>query len=136
MRAFGIRIISGTQDYVNIYPTARRNMPARILCHGAQVRSDESKLLHRLCEYAENYNVAQGLFVFPDGDYYPKTCPWTFPNFPNPKGASVDYVGTFDLPVQKDELELMPELGRYSFTLPDLDDDIKMSRWEAGEHEI
>lgn len=115
VRAFGIRIVTGTQDYINIYPSARRNMPARILCHGANVKSDESRLLNRLCRYAESYTVAQGLFVFPDGDYVPRSCPWSFPYFPKPPGASVDYIGRFDQPEEKDDQsELMPDLGQFS----------------------
>lgn len=115
VRAFGIRIVTGTQDYINIYPSARRNMPARILCHGANVKSDESRLLNRLCRYAESYTVAQGLFVFPDGDYVPRSCPWSFPYFPKPPGAIVDYIGRFDQPETKsDESESMPDLGRYA----------------------
>lgn len=112
VRAYGVRLILGTQDYVNVYPAARRNMPARVFCHGAVVKSDESKQLHRLAEYSQNYAKWEGLFVFPDGDYYPRTCPWTFPNYPKPRGAKIRYSGKVDLKKKDDGAdEQIPDVG-------------------------
>jgi len=137
VRAFGIRIITDTQDNINIYPSARRNLPTRILCHGANIKSDESKLLNKLARYAENYAPHQGLIVFSDGDYVPKTCPWNFPFFPKPESASVDYIGRFDVKEEKadDDSELMPDLGKYAAQaiMPALADGPEIPNWTEIE---
>jgi len=109
-------------------------MPARIFCHGAVVKSDESKLMHRLAEYSQNYSKKEGLFIFPDGDYYPRTCPWTFPDFPKPKGARVRYIGKVDRPVAQEEVEQeLPDLGRYAADAvePEREKAMGVSRWDV-----
>jgi hypothetical protein len=101
VRAVGIRIITGTQDPMMILPAARKNLPVRLLCAGARIKSDESALLAKLCRYAEHYQVNEGLIVYPNGMYYPTWGPWPFPFFPKPKGIKIDYSGTLD----KDQVE-------------------------------
>jgi hypothetical protein len=111
-RGNGIRVVTATQENSNILPSARKNMPARILCRGARVKSDESKKLSYLCGFAEGYEPSQGLFVLPNMRYFPRTCPWTFPEFKKPAGASVDYIGMYaDIPV--DDEGLPDNMGLY-----------------------
>lgn len=98
VRAFGIRLIGGTQDWGFILPGARRNLPARILCRGAVVKQSESPKLYRLRGFFENYEPWEGLFVFQDGNYFPSTCPWTFPLYRKPEGCEVEYSGYYDEP--------------------------------------
>ena len=140
MRAYGIRLIMGTQDYMNVYPAARRNMPARIFCHGAVVKSDESRTMHRLAEYSQNYAKWEGLLVFPDGDYYPRTCPWKFPDFPKPKGARIRYLRKVDRPLPKDEIEResLPDMGLYHDLViePERDRTVAPSRYDIAAGDL
>lgn len=108
VRATGIRMVLATQSDRMVYPSARDQMPTSILCQGAQVKSDESRLLHSLCGFAERYATNEGLIVYSDGKYSWKL----FPNYPKVKGARIRYTGKFDQ-VPDDEEQLDPDLGVY-----------------------
>jgi hypothetical protein len=137
LRAFGIRFVFATQSDRNIFPAARDQMPATILCHGAQVKSDVSKLLHDLCMFAERYSVAEGLFVFADGDYYPRHCPWPFPDFPKPAGSRIRYHGKFDSGnEEEEEVDLSVDTGQYaSMMIPPDDEGETISRYDLPMEE-
>jgi hypothetical protein len=110
-RGNGIRVITATQENSNLLPSARKNMPARILCRGARVKSDESKTLSRLCEYAERYKPNQGLFVLPSGKYIPSWAPWAFPFYDKPEKASIEYIGNFVDAIEDEEEIHVENLG-------------------------
>jgi hypothetical protein len=107
VRASGIRIVTSTQDPMMLLPAARKNLPVRLLCGGARIKSDESTLLFRLCKYAEYYQVSEGLLVYPNGEYFPFDGPWKFPLFEKPSGIRIEYTGQLD----REEIEGEGEKG-------------------------
>ena len=128
LRSVGIRLAFCSQSYRNIPPAARENMLCTILCHGADISSDENGDLSRWCSGVgrlptSRYKANQGRFVFEDMDSYPPKMPWDFPLFPLDerdrdwvKGLRVRYVGQHDGQGEEIETktECLPELGRFS----------------------
>jgi hypothetical protein len=125
IRAYGGRLILIAQGYKNLPPATRENLPNNLLCRGAKVSADENNALSVFNQYTSRYPPEKGLFVYSDGEPYPKKVPWTFPFFPMPK-IRVQYIGEFDNPteaavVQEEaEQEMIPDLSKYSALVQDL----------------
>ncbi|WAC04028.1 MAG: hypothetical protein OS112_06005 [Methanoregula sp.] len=88
MRSAGCRFVLSAQDYTNVPPAIRQNMLCSIICRGADVARDESKVLaqhtrgmHGRTSPA-HFKRDEGYFVHADGTVYPVGRPWIFPLFP------------------------------------------------------
>ena len=125
IRAYGGRLVLIAQGYKNLPPATRENLPNNLLCRGAKVAPDENNALSAYNQYTNRYKPSEGLFVYSDGEPYPKRAPWTFPFFPMPK-IKVQYIGEYDNPSaqaimeQEIEQEMIPDLSKYNTVLQDL----------------
>ncbi|MBE3136067.1 MAG: hypothetical protein IMZ43_01520 [Thermoplasmata archaeon] len=125
IRAYGGRLVLIAQGYKNLPPATRENLPNNLLCRGAKVSPDENNALSAYNQYTSRYRPEQGLFVYSDGEPYPKKVPWTFPFFPMPK-IKIQYIGEFDNPTeqaiitQEIEQEMTPDLNKYTALVQDL----------------
>ena len=126
IRAYGGRLVLIAQGYKNLPPATRENLPNNLLCRGAKVTSDENNALSAYNQYTSRYKPEQGLFVYSDGEPYPKRAPWTFPFFPMPK-IKVQYIGEYDNPSEQDKIEqeiteeMIPDLSKYNAVLQALE---------------
>lgn len=126
-RSIGVRMILSAQDYKNITPATREQTLNAILGRGANVTPDENRELARACyspkdgvKSTHTFSREYARFVFDDGRFYPND-PWKFPLFPDDEE---DRARLYNMTVkygrkyfgrteeQKDEEELIPELGR------------------------
>lgn len=125
IRGSGGRLIFFAQNYKNITPASRENLNCTLMCRNAHVTSSENSSLSKFNHFSPRWKPSEGLFVFSDGTISPKTGPWTWPYYPMPK-IRLRYVGDFDRPSQEQlqeqeiEQELMPDLGKYSGIMQDL----------------
>lgn len=139
IRGAGGRLIFFAQNYKNITPASRENLNCTLMCRNAIVTSSENASLSKFNYFTTRWQPKHGLFVFSDGTIYPKTCPWSWPFYPMPK-IRMRYVGDFDQPTKMEkaleelEQELIPDLGKYSGTIQDLQGfqvPTIVSRWDA-----
>lgn len=125
IRAYGGRLVLIAQGYKNLPPATRENLPNNLLCRGAKVSPDENNALSAYNQYTSRYKPDEGLFVYSDGEPYPKKAPWKFPFFPMPK-IKIQYIGEFDTPTvqavieQEVEQEMTPDLSKYTAIIQDL----------------
>ena len=126
LRAYGGRLVLIAQGYKNLPPATRENLPNTLLCRGAKVSSDENNALSTFNQYTSRYSPQKGLFVYSDGDPYPKRAPWKFPFFPMPK-IKIQYIGEYDNPSEQQKIEqeieeeLIPDLSKYNAVLQALE---------------
>ena len=125
IRAYGGRLVLIAQGYKNLPPATRENLPNNLLCRGAKVAPDENNALSIYNQYTSRYKPSDGLFVYSNGESYPRKAPWTFPFFPMPK-IKIQYLGEYDNPTEKAKIqleieqELTPDLSKYNGMLQDL----------------
>lgn len=100
------RLILLTQSFKNITVASRENMPAVLIGRRAEISTSDSKVLAERSVYCGRYKSHQGLFVFPDGDINPWSCPWAFPYYPLPAGVKVKYIGFWDVKPKENETGL------------------------------
>ena len=108
-RSAGIRLAMYDQDHNNITPASRENLLCAVLCHGADVKSDENPALGRWCQlqqpaHPSRFKSHQGRFVYEDGSSFPPDGVWNFPFFPRSeidrewiKRVRVRPVGFYDI---------------------------------------
>lgn len=145
IRSSGGRLIMYVQDFMNIPPAMRENLVCALLCRGASIRSDESKVLAPHCNPAPwvkapaNFKKNEGKFITEDGRASPTNRPWVFPLMPKSeedrkwlKRCRVRYVGFNDQrPAEAEtETECFPELGRFQALAikPEIQE-VAESRW-------
>jgi hypothetical protein len=139
IRGSGGRLIFFAQNYKNITPASRENLNCTLMCRNAHVTSAENASLSKYNYFTTTWEPKHGLFVFSDGTICPKTGPWSWPFYPMPR-MRMRYVGDYDRPSkmemqeQEIEQELIPDLGKYSCIVQDLQGfEIPhiVSRWEG-----
>jgi hypothetical protein len=134
IRSKGFRLVFSAQDFKNVTPASRENMLNAILGRGANVPADENKEWARACgDYktgvrsTATFKPKEARFIFDDGRFYAPgddpTAPWKFPLFPESEedreklyNMTVKYGQKHygRTPEQKEQEELIPELGRFS----------------------
>ena len=125
IRAYGGRLVLIAQGYKNLPPATRENLPNNLLCRGAKVAPDENNALSSFNQYTNRYKPSEGLFVYSDGEPYPKRAPWTFPFFPMPK-IKTQYIGEYDNPTEHEKIEqeieqeMIPDYSKYNAILQNL----------------
>jgi len=143
IRAYGGRLVLIAQGYKNLPPATRENLPCTLLCRGAKISPDENNALSCYNQYTSRYKPADGLFVYSDGEAYPKRWPWTFPFFPMPD-IKIQYKGDYDNPTESQtveyeiETEMTPDLSKYNAVVQDLigfEVPHKISRYEVIDND-
>lgn len=153
IRSAGGRIVAYSQGFKNLPPAMRANLVCAILCRGADISSDESKVFSPHCnpppwvKRPANFRKKEGKFITEDGRASPTNIPWPFPLFPKSEDdrrwierCRIRYVGFNDQPPEESEVteECLPELGRFSVLAiqPEIQE-VAESRWNipTGETE-
>lgn len=129
IRSSGGRLVMYAQGFKNIPPAIRENLVCALLCRGADVKSDESRVLYPHCnpdpwvKRPANFRKNEAKFITEDGRASPTNKPWPFPLMPKDdedrlwlKRCRVRYTGFHDQPpeIAEPEEECFPDLGRYA----------------------
>lgn len=149
IRAYGFRLIFFAQDFTDVPPALRENLPCFILCSGAIVEATRKLRYH--CtptvpgwKGTLQYRRNEAKFVDRFGDASPNDRPVPWPMFPKNeddlkhcKRMRVKDIGFHDKPPEKTESEeeLFPELGRFSAMAipPEKKIPPEYGRWQATE---
>jgi hypothetical protein len=145
IRAYGFRLIIFAQDFTDVPPAIRENMPCVVLCSGAEIDATRKLRVHcnptvpgwkRTTQYRRN----EAKFVDRFGDAIPQDRPVPWPMFPKLKEDQelckkmhVKDIGFHDKPPEETEQEeeCFPELGRFSAMAipPEKQGTPEYSRW-------
>lgn len=151
IRSYGFRLVIFSQDFTDVPPAMRENLPCFILCSGAEVGENRKLRYHcnpsvpgwkRTTQYKRN----EAKFVDRLGNAIPQDRPVPWPMFPKKeedqilcKRLKVKDVGFHDRPPEESEEqeECIPELGRFSALAikPEILE-VAESRWNAPTGEI
>lgn len=150
IRAYGYRLIIFAQDFTDVPPAIRENIPCTILCAGAIV-DGSSKLRHHCTpripghKSTTKYKRYEAKFVNRQGQAIPDRGPVKWPLFPKDpedyelsRKLRVKDIGFHDRPPKEaeSEEELFPELGRFSHLAipPEKTPAPKHNRWQVVEN--
>jgi hypothetical protein len=148
IRSYGYRLVIFAQDFTDVPPAMRDNMPCFILCSGAEIETNRKLRYHcnptvpgwkRTIQYKRN----EAKFVDRFGNAEPQSKPVPWPLFPKKeedrelcRRMKVKDVGFHDRPPEETEIEeeCFPELGRFSASAipPEKQEVPEFSRFGAG----
>ena len=146
IRAYRFRLVIFAQDFTDVPPAIRENMPCVVLCSGAEIDATRKLRLH--CNPSvpgwkptSKYRRNEAKFVDRFGDASPQDRPVPWPMFPKSeedqklcKRMRVKDIGFHDKPPKEAEYqeECFPELGRFSaMAIPPEEQGEIISRWSA-----
>lgn len=128
IRSYGFRLVIFAQDFTDVPPAMRENLPCFILCSGADI--DENRKLRYHCnpsvpgwKRTTQYKRNEAKFVDRFGNAIPQDKPVPWPMFPKDekdrelcRRLKVKDTGFHDKPPEESEPqeECFPELGRFS----------------------
>jgi len=115
VRSIGIRWIIISQGYYDLQGTARENTPSYVVCRGTIVDRRDNPNINYLSGFARRCDPRHGWVVLPNGDYFGRYSPITFPYYPAPAGVSIIYSGFEDTEKDMETDELLVD-GRQAFT--------------------
>lgn len=116
VRSIGIRWIIISQGYYDLQGTARENAPCYVACRGTIVDRRDNPTLNYISGFARKCEPRHGWVVLPNGKYFGRSSPITFPYFPAPKGIRIVYIPEFaDAPKDPETDELLQD-SRQAFS--------------------
>jgi hypothetical protein len=122
VRSKGIRWIIVSQGFYDLQGTARENAPCYVVCRGTIVDRRDNPILNYISGFARNCEPRHGWVVLPNGRYFGRLSPMTFPYYPAPQSIWVIYTPKFADQPKDLELDEFLQEGRLAFseTSPDL----------------
>lgn len=148
IRSYGYRLVIFAQDFTDVPPAMRENLPCFILCSGADI--DENRKLRYHCnpsvpgwKRTTQFKRNEAKFVDRYGNAIPQDRPVPWPMFPKHetdralcRRMKVKDIGFHDRPPEESEQEeeCQPELGRFSALAikPEVQEMVE-SRWNVPE---
>ncbi len=112
VRSIGIRWLIISQGFYDLQGTARENAPCYVACRGTIVDRRDNPTLNYLSGFARNCEPRHGWVILPNGKYYGRESPITFPYFPAPQGVRIIYIPEFVDQMKDAETDELLQDGR------------------------
>jgi hypothetical protein len=108
-----IRFIVISQGYYDLPSISRENTPCYGVKRGTICEKRDNPTIHYLSGFARDCESRHGWIVLPNGKYYGRFSPISFPFYPDPPGVQILY-HKFKDGAHGEEDELLPDyLGQY-----------------------
>jgi len=109
-----IRFILISQGFYDLPGISRENTPCYGVKRGTICERRDNPRINYLSGFARECESRHGWIILPNGKYFGRESPLSFPFYPDPPGIRLFYIGFFDA-LGGDEMdEILPELGRYA----------------------